>query len=80
MGRSKNYIGEPPRFLDDRDLSGWFNAAIEAQTSRRTQEDIARHIKSRNPIRWRRLQRDLRWVKKEMKKLGLNPEDARWLL
>jgi hypothetical protein len=37
-------------------------------------------VARRNPRRWRRMQRDLKWLEKRMKKMGLNPEDARWLL
>lgn len=37
-------------------------------------------IRAVNPARWARLQRDVRWMKRVMKRKGMNPEDFRWLL
>ena len=41
---------------------------------------LRKRIYSLSPVRWKRMQRDFRWMQKQMKKMGLNPEDARWLL
>jgi hypothetical protein len=70
-----------PRNLSVEDYAGW-DAALDARASipPRTVEQVRATIKMKNPIRWAQLQRDLRWVGKEMKKMGLNPEDARYLL
>ena len=54
--------------------------ALERAVSQRTIEQIRWEIRSRNPVRWRRLQRDMKWAAKVMKKLGYNPEEVRWIL
>ena len=43
-------------------------------------EMIWKHLKSKNLVRAYRVKSDYRWMQRELKKLGLNPEDARWLL
>ena len=78
--RPKNYKGQPPRTLTDEDKAGWFAAAMEQPRSPRTMESLREDVRRRNPVRWRRLQRDIRWVRKEMKRLGLNPDEWRWIL
>ena len=75
----KNYVGQPSRLLRDKDVLGWMEAA-DQRPQQRTRESIIRAIRRRNPIRWRRLQHEIRWVQKEMKKAGLNPEEWRYLL
>lgn len=37
-------------------------------------------LRVRNPVRWWSLQREFKWAQKEMKRLGLNPDNARYLL
>lgn len=37
-------------------------------------------IAQRDPRRWARIQRDYAWMEKQMIRLGLDPEDARYLL
>lgn len=37
-------------------------------------------IAQRDPRRWARMQRDFAWMEKQMIELGLDPEDARYLL
>lgn len=72
-----------PRDLTDEDRAGWADAQDARMSSPmrpKTMEDVQRLIRNRNPIRWRQVRRDFRWVQKEMKKLGLNPEDARFIL
>lgn len=45
-----------------------------------TREAIRNCMKMDNPLRWRRITSDYRWMERQMKKYKLNPEDARWLL
>ena len=59
---------------------GWEDVPDEPFYDAATRKHLQDHIASKNKWRWRRLQRDYRWVEKEMKKLGLNPEEARFLL
>lgn len=70
-----------PRELTPEDRAGW-NDALDRRASMKPQtvESVRALIRQRNPIRWRQLQNDIKWVEKEMKKLGLNPEDARSIL
>ena len=72
------------RPLTEEDRVGWYDAQ---DTMRRNMskepkniESVRRLIRHRNPVRWYNLQRDFKWVQKEMKKMGLNPEDARYIL
>lgn len=76
--RSNSRTGRAPRNLNEDDVSGWMKAA-EKPIGPVTQDDLRRHMRRVNFVRWRRLQKDFRWMMREMKKLGLNPEDARWL-
>lgn len=77
------YRTSPPRPASDEDRAGWF-AAAETQTKQKpamgTREQIRGYLFSMNPVRMRRIQRDYRWMQRQMQKAGLNPEDARWLL
>ena len=52
----------------------------ERYTRNRTTGDVRKAIQMRNPVRWRRLQRELRWARKQMVKMKLNPDDLRWIL
>lgn len=60
----------------------WFEGQEEKRfkTKPRTRADIIAYIKKRDPHRWWRLNRDIKWIRKRLKKLGLNPEDWRELL
>jgi hypothetical protein len=71
-----------PRNLTEADRIGWADAQDSRESSMkpRTIEDVKALVRNRNPIRWRQLQGDFRWLQKEMKKMGLNPEDARYIL
>lgn len=68
--------------LSDSDVEGW-DGALDARTySRlplRTREDVRKAIFRMNPIKYRQVMGDYRWLQRKMKKLGLNPEDARYL-
>jgi hypothetical protein len=74
----KSYKGKPARPLTEDDVSGWMAAADERPAP--LAPKIADVIRKRNRFRWRRFIKDYRWVQKEMEKMGLSPEDARWLL
>lgn len=70
------------RNLTDDDRNAWADAqdSREKAIKPRTIQDVQVLIRNRNPIRWAQLQRDFRWMQKEMKRMGLNPEDARYIL
>lgn len=72
-----------PRDLTEQDVLGWADALDrreKAPIKPRTIQDVRALIRNRNPVRWNQMQRDFRWVQKQMKKAGLNPEDARYIL
>jgi hypothetical protein len=46
----------------------------------KTRADIIAELKRRNPHRWWRVNHDYRWLKRRMKKMGYNPDDAKELL
>lgn len=77
--RHKKPSSKQPRTLDDTDLDYFWSAA---NTRRRalTRDEIIAYLEMRNPTRMWSLRRNYRWVQKQMKKMGLNPEDARELL
>ncbi len=58
----------------------WDDLPDEPYYNERTRAKIRDFFQARNRWRWNRLQRDYAWLRKEMKKVGLNPEDARYLL
>lgn len=66
------------RPLTDEDMSSWF-AAAERQDGYqppRGREAVRRHLTKRNAVRFWRLKRDYKWLRKELAKIGINPEDA----
>ncbi len=63
------------------EMSDWLSAEPRAARPVRSDEQALRHIiQNKNPVRWRRLQSDLRWMERQLVKLGRNPKEARWLL
>lgn len=62
------------------DQVGWDDMPDEPFYQAATRKHLQDLMARRNKWRWRRLNRDYKWLEKEMKKLGLNPEDARFLL
>jgi hypothetical protein len=69
------------RLLSQDDLDGWLDAASKRNPpAARDRNTLRNYLKAKNRRRWRILQRHLRWAEREMLKLGLNPEDTRWIL
>lgn len=66
--------------LDEPDYAFMFDDTNTEPPRSRTRDEIARMIERKNPVRWRYLKRDFKWAQKQAVKLGLNPEDVRWLL
>ena len=67
--------------LSQDDLDGWLDAASRREPPRKADRNTLRnYLQAKNAYKWRRLQRLLRWAEAEMLKLGLNPEDTRWIL
>lgn len=80
MGWLNTYRGKPPRQLTERDVNAMYEAAIKRPKPIRNREQIRQIMCDKNPWRWRRLQSDMRWLRRQMKRAGFDPEDARWLV
>ena len=67
----------------EAEWSGW-DTALDARVTRASGpssfDDVRQLIRYRNPVRWHNLQKDFKWVQKQMVRMGLNPEDARYIL
>lgn len=63
----------------EEEFTSWFEEA-ELRKPHPSREAIIMRIKARNSYRWWRLQHDYKWLKRQCKKMGLNPEEARELL
>jgi hypothetical protein len=68
--------------LDDEVVLSFFEAADERRRTKkpRNRDELIESIKKKNSYRWWRLQHDYKWLQKEMRKAGYNPEEARELL
>ena len=69
-----------PRRPSGRELADWYAAAIARGIEQEDLDAIRAYIKRHSPRRWERFQRDYRHIGKVISKIGMNPEDARWLL
>lgn len=70
------YVGEPPRVPTDEERKQW----LENGSRRPRISSVRKELRRRNPVRWRRLHSDLRWMERQLASMNLNPEDARWYL
>lgn len=69
-----------PVEVTDLDRKKWFEASQERPPKELRREDIIAILTQKNFVRVRRLQKDYRWMQKQLIKMGRNPEDAKWLL
>lgn len=72
-----------PREPTDEERQQWFKSAglYRAETEPpKNAEEIRQKIRSRDFLRWRRLCKDFAWAQKQAEKMGINPEDVRWVL
>lgn len=73
------------RTLDDDDYESFFSAA-DARPRRttprspQTRADIIAALEKKNSYRMWRLNHDYKWLRRQMKKMGHDPDDARELL
>jgi len=68
-----------PRRLSGDDIASFYKAA-DNRTSPLTREEILARLQRKNSYRMWRIRYDFRWLQRQMKKMGQNPEDARELL
>jgi hypothetical protein len=67
------------RGVNPPEYDGWFESA-DMRVKPLTHDEIIKAVKKRGSFRWWRLNHDYKWLKKQMKKMGYSPEDARELL
>lgn len=67
------------RKLREEDVIGFYEAA-HSQTSPKTREQIIAALERKNAYRMWRIRHDFKWLRRQLKKMGLNPDDARELL
>jgi hypothetical protein len=67
--------------LTDQDVHNWTEASRNMKPPRKYDVlSLRSYMNAKSRRRWTRLQKDFKWVQKQMVKLGANPEDARWIL
>lgn len=71
--------GNKKRPLREEDVLGFFEAT-EHRSAPMTRDQVIAAIEKKNSYRWWRIRHDYKWLKRQMKKLGQNPDDARELL
>lgn len=71
--------GVQPRDVTVEDRASFFDAAANAKPPKNI-EEMRQRIANKNPVRWSRLQREMKWAGKEAIKMGMSPEDVRWIL
>jgi hypothetical protein len=64
---------------DPLDIS-YERAMSRPHWSRSERKAVRDTIRSHGPYRFARMERDMVWLRRECMKLGLDPEQARWLL
>jgi len=87
VGELNLLVNPPPRHvrsnktrqLGEEDHIDFQEAASKRQPPPNI-EQLREHFKAKNPHRWRRMNSDKRWAEKQLRKLGMNPDDWRWLL
>jgi hypothetical protein len=65
------------RVPSDADFDAWIEAKPPKELDR---QQVIAYLKAKNRVRWWRMQSDFRWAQRMLRKLGRDPEEARWLL
>lgn len=74
-------VNEQRKRPPSEEVEDWIAIASRREPPRsRDRETLRNYLKAKNPRRWALLQRQLRWAENQMLKLGMNPEDTRWIL
>jgi hypothetical protein len=72
-----------PRRVNPDERLGWFAQVKDGDQNPPDFEDLEtlrRYVANQNPLAWYRYKKYHRKVGKILSKIGMNPEDARWLL
>jgi hypothetical protein len=77
------YKGQPKRQATQEDLFGWVDISDKrdgAPPTRVTKEQWQAYLKAKNRARWYRMRKDFKWAQRMLLKIGVDPEEVRWLL
>lgn len=77
--QKSKFASSRPRTLDDSDFDAFYKAA-DGRSAPLTREQIIAKLERKNSYHMWALRYHYRWVRRQMKKMGLNPDDARELL
>jgi hypothetical protein len=82
MWAALNALNGLKRKLDEETIDSFFGAADERHKHMkpRNRDEIIELVTRSNTYRWWRLKHDYKWLQKQMKKHGYNPDEARELL
>lgn len=69
-----NFRGAPRQRMDRKNVIS-FAEAMDKRTTARDMTHVRQELIALNYVRWLRMQRDIAWLKKQLVKMGLNPED-----
>lgn len=67
------------RQLREEDVLGFYEAA-ESRKPMMTRDDILAALERKNSYRMWRIRHDFKWLQRQLRKMGHNPDDARELL
>lgn len=68
-----------PQPLSEREVREFLTVSRD-KVQHHSPRDAAKNLRLRNPWRWRRMQKDIRWARRQLEKMGYDPEEIRWLL
>lgn len=63
----------------EEDFELFFEAA-ENRITPRSKSKIIAEIEKKNSYRWWRIRHDYKWLKRQLKRMGYNPDEAKELL
>lgn len=77
--KGRRFASVDKHTLDDADIESFWSSSSR-RTRPLSRDEILAYLEKKNGYRMWQLRRNFKWVQKQMKKMGLNPEDARELL
>ncbi len=80
MFTALNALNNLKKKLDDDMVDSFFEAAEQRPKRPQNRDELIELIKKNNSYRWWRLQHDYKWLRRQLKKNGYNPDEARELL
>lgn len=78
---AKTRYGTSPRELTDDDIDDWMQSADSPRPMPpRTRDEVIRGLMRVNRIKFYQYRSHREWARKHIAKMGLDPEQERWLL